>query len=80
MSVGFFYSMSNNHEITCRINGRDEVLPDGTTLLEYLEMKKTPAKAVVIEFNRRVLPRGRYDGITLSDGDSLEIVQVIGGG
>jgi len=72
--------MSDKNEITCRINGKDETLPDGTTLTGFLEMKSVPAKAVVIEYNRSVLPRGEYDGITLSDGDTLEIVQVIGGG
>ena len=72
--------MSDKKEITCRINGKDETLPGGTTLRDFLEMKNVPAMAVVIEYNRSVLPRGKYDGITLSDGDTLEIIQVIGGG
>jgi thiamine biosynthesis protein ThiS len=72
--------MTDKPEITCRINGKDETLPDGTTLIDFLAMKNVPAKAVVIEYNRNVLPRGKYDGISLCHGDTLEIVQVIGGG
>jgi len=66
--------------ITCRINGRDEVLPKGTSLVGFLESKGIPVGAVVVELNKNVLKRGMYEGVTLSDGDMLEIVQVIGGG
>ncbi len=72
--------MANNDTITCRINGKDEILPHGTTLLGFLETKKVPVKAIVVEYNKSVLPKGQYDGITLNDGDMLEIVQIIGGG
>lgn len=72
--------MTDRTDITCRINGKDEILPEGTTLVGFLEMKKVPPKAVVVEHNKMVLKRGTYDGIILSDGDVLEIIQVIGGG
>ncbi len=58
----------------------DVTLPEGTSLLDFLEKKNTPKGAVVIEYNKEVLPRGEYDGIILSEGDVLEILQVIGGG
>ena len=72
--------MTGADKITCRINGKDTTLPNGTTLLGFLEMKNVKPGAVVVEHNKSVLPKGKYDGITLSDGDMLEIVQIIGGG
>ncbi|HDS30225.1 MAG TPA: sulfur carrier protein ThiS [Firmicutes bacterium] len=76
----FFIAMENERKITCRINGEDYILDEGTTLVDFLDSKNIPTGAVVVEMNRKVLPRGQYDGVLLSDNDSLEIVQVIGGG
>ena len=66
--------------ITCTINGDTKVLAAGTTLIEYLIQRNVPPKAVVVEHNKEVLPKGQYEGIVLSDGDELEILQIIGGG
>jgi len=72
--------MSETVEITCKINGQDEKLPAGTSLIGFLELKTVKPGAVVVEHNGEILPKGEYDGINLADGDTLEIVQVIGGG
>ena len=58
----------------------DVTVPEGTSLVAFLESKNMPVGAVVIEFNKEVLPKGEYDGIKLNEGDTLEILQVIGGG
>ncbi len=72
--------MTDTDSIVCRINGQDIALPRGTSLLGFLAMKNVPKDAVVIEHNKSVLPKGKYEGIVLSEGDALEIVQLIGGG
>ena len=72
--------MTEPETIVCTINGKDYTLPIGTTLLGFLEQKDTHPKSVVIEHNKEVLLRSEYEGVVLSDGDTLEIVQIIGGG
>ena len=72
--------MRDGDTIALSINGKDEKLPAGTTLLDFLEQKGLPIPAIVVEYNKDVLPKGKYDGIVLRDGDNLEIIQVIGGG
>ena len=72
--------MNEPDTITCLINGQEQTLSRGTTLLEFLETKDVPIKAIVVELNKEVLPKGQYEGIVLDDGDTLEIIQIIGGG
>jgi sulfur carrier protein len=35
---------------------------------------------VAVELNRAILPRARFAGQELADGDTLELVQFVGGG
>jgi len=46
-------------------------------LLEYLELKP---ERVVVELNREILTVDRHADIQLQDGDSLELIQFVGGG
>jgi sulfur carrier protein len=51
--------------------------PTLSTLIEQLGMKPD---RVAVELNREIAPRDRWSQIVLKDGDSLEIVQFVGGG
>jgi len=35
---------------------------------------------VVVELNREILDRDRYDEFTVGEGDALELVHFVGGG
>lgn len=48
-----------------------------TTLLQSLDLH--PA-LVVVELNREILERDRYDEVEVVAGDSLELVHFVGGG
>ena len=48
-----------------------------TTLIEFLNMK---SDRVAVEVNREIVPRNRWPQTVLREGDSLEIVQFVGGG
>ncbi|NNM06001.1 MAG: sulfur carrier protein ThiS, partial [Gemmatimonadetes bacterium] len=39
----------------------------------------TPA-LVVVEMNREILDRGRYEDVVVAEKDSLELVHFVGGG
>ena len=46
-------------------------------LLEHLELNPT---LVVVELNREILDRNRYDEVAVAAGDVLELVHFVGGG
>jgi sulfur carrier protein len=63
-----------------RINGKDAALPDSETLEGYLAARNLDPKAVVVELNDSIVPKDRWPGLVLKEGDRLEIVSFVGGG
>jgi thiamine biosynthesis protein ThiS len=62
------------------INGENRTLPEPLSvsgLVEHLGMK---ADRVAVELNLDIVPRERWQGTQLADGDRLEIVHFVGGG
>ncbi len=49
-------------------------------LLGYLASHKIESRMIVIEYNGEIIKRDRWEGITLQDGDKLEIVHMVAGG
>jgi len=66
--------------ISLQINGQKRELPEPTTLLEFLQSKEIDPRFIVIEYNGTVIRRNTFSDVTLSDGDEVEIVHMIGGG
>lgn len=66
--------------ITIRLNGDDREIPDGLTVRALLESLELEPRLVVVERNREILQRGRYDEVVVTEGDSLELVHFVGGG
>ena len=62
------------------INGKKESLPEGLSLLEFLQKKKQELAGVVVEYNEKVIPREQWSAIKLQDADVLEILKFMGGG
>jgi sulfur carrier protein len=66
-----------------QINGEERTFGDSptpftlTALVETLGMK---ADRVAIELNRDIVPRDRWAGTNLAEGDRLEVVHFVGGG
>ncbi|MEO6829030.1 MAG: sulfur carrier protein ThiS [Acidobacteriaceae bacterium] len=65
------------------INGKDREFPELdrepllTRLVDLLGMK---ADRIAIERNGDIVPRSRWNDVTLEPGDKLEVVQFVGGG
>lgn len=49
-------------------------------LLLFLEMNQIQSKFIAIAHNGVVLRREEYANVTLQEGDTLEIVHMVGGG
>ena len=62
------------------LNGRPEMVEDGSTISAFLESKGVNPARVAVELNRRILLREEYATTCLSAGDALEIVTFVGGG
>ena len=62
------------------INGQHMEIPEGTTIAAFLEMHKLQPKSVVVEVNRVIIEREKFEEVVLSEGDEVEIVRFIGGG
>ena len=66
--------------ITLQVNGKPIELERPTALLAYIEKLGVDPRAVAVEHNGTILERAAYESITLNDGDTVEIVRMVGGG
>ena len=66
--------------ITLQVNGKQVELEHATPLLAYLEKLGVNPKAIAVEHNGTILERTAYDGVTLQQDDTVEIVRMVGGG
>ncbi len=66
--------------ISLQINGKRVELQGPTPLLEYLDGLGVNPKAVAVEHNGMIIERGDYLTSVLRDGDTVEIVRMVGGG
>ena len=62
-----------------KING-EELNMAGKTIAEYLATTNFDPKRIAVERNGDIVPKAKYGETILQDGDSLEIVNFVGGG
>ncbi len=66
--------------IALQVNGRRVELDRPTPLLVYLEQLGVNPRAVAVEHNGVIIERAHYENTMLHDGDTVEIVRMVGGG
>ncbi len=66
--------------ITLTLNGKPRELPGETELPRLLEILGVDRRLVAVAHNGDVVPRERYDRVLLHDGDTVEVVRMVGGG
>ncbi|MBO4893328.1 MAG: sulfur carrier protein ThiS [Clostridia bacterium] len=62
------------------INGKNAENASGLTLAQYIENAGYNAERIVVEKNLEIICRADYDKTVISDGDSIEILNFVGGG
>jgi thiamine biosynthesis protein ThiS len=62
------------------VNGESRSLEPGTSLGQLVKNLGLEGKRIAVEVNHDIVPRSEYDGFRLSDNDTIEIVNAIGGG
>ena len=66
--------------ITVTVNGEQRNLEGPTTLPAFLESLGAHSAFLAVAYNGQVLRKEEHPGITLQDGDTLELVRPVGGG
>lgn len=62
-----------------KVNGENLAL-DGVTLADYLTSQNYDPKRIAVERNETIVPKAMYEKTVLADGDTIEIVNFVGGG
>ena len=62
------------------INGEETSLESITTVSNLIKHLDLAHNKIAIEINQEIVPRSQFDAYNLTDGDTIEIVQAIGGG
>ena len=66
--------------ISLTVNGKRESLEAPTLLTDFLSARVDPGRMVAIGYNGQVVHRQEWANVTLSDGDVVDIVHMVGGG
>lgn len=62
------------------VNGKERVVPAGTTLRALVEEMGAVPSRVVVERNLEIVPEESLGSVEVADGDKVEIIQFVGGG
>lgn len=63
-----------------RLNGEAKTIADSTTIAGLLAELKIENRYCAVERNCEVVPREQHAACTLQEGDSIEVVTLVGGG
>lgn len=67
-------------EIRIQVNGEPRDVADGLNIEGLLRSLDLQPRMIVVEHNGDILRRERYSEVPVVSGDSLELVQFVGGG
>ena len=62
------------------VNGKPRQVQGPRTLKEFLEANGVNPNLVAVEHNGEIIKRERFDAVALGEGDTLEIIHMVGGG
>ncbi len=62
------------------VNGKEMTFEDVSNIKELLEKLVPEGQKVAVAKNGTVIPKDKHSETTLSDGDKIEIVRMVGGG
>lgn len=67
-------------KIRIMLNGEEREVSAGRTVGQLLADLELHPRMIVVEHNREILDRERYDETEVREGDTLELVHFVGGG
>ena len=72
--------MKKIKKIKIKVNGKVNVVDEGTKLSNLIKKMKIPIKKVAIELNQEIIDKKNISKIKIQKNDRIEIVHFIGGG
>lgn len=63
-----------------KVNGEKKIVAGGTTLQALLDGLSIVPQGIAVEVNREIVPKRLWGVAALNEGDSVEIVRMVGGG
>ena len=72
--------MKKKNKIKIKLNGKDLIIPEKTTVKSLIDNLKLPINKIAIEKNRKILDKKKINKIILNKKDRVEIVHFISGG
>ncbi len=66
--------------ISLTVNGKPRQLKGETALPEFLHSLDVDVRLIAVAINGEVIPKTQLGGVTLHDGDVVEVVRMVGGG
>ncbi len=76
-------SSTTDARISVTVNGEERTVPDGyplTEVLRDLEIDPDEGTGVAVAINESVIRRQDWDGVALSEEDTVEVIQAQQGG
>jgi sulfur carrier protein len=67
-------------DVAITVNGAPMRVPAGASVVDLLERLRVSTPRVAVERNREILPKAQYGTTVLAEGDSFEVVELVGGG
>ncbi len=61
-------------------NGENREVSAAVTIAELLSELQLDPRRVAVELNRDLIPRENHHQVALSEGDTMEVVTLVGGG
>jgi sulfur carrier protein len=62
------------------VNGEERPVEDGQTIADLLRELCLGGRRIAVELNRDIVPAAEYASRAIREGDTIEIVQFVGGG
>lgn len=66
--------------ISVRVNGEQRTTPESTTLLALIQSLGVKPELVAAQHNDCIVERANLADVQLADGDSVELIRIVGGG
>ena len=61
------------------VNGKEENI-EVKTISDFISSKGLDRKAIIVEYNMKIAKKATWNKVELKEGDSLEILNIVGGG
>ena len=77
---GVLEKRGHGEAVNITVNGDTRDVENGITVTELLDSLGLHPRLIVVEYNREILNRDRYDETEVRAGDNFELVHFVGGG